>query len=84
LTVTEKNQFENIRFTGLLAQQVENASNNLQYNFSGIDTPTNVNTVYGIRYAELVVPLIQSVKELKAIVDAQQQQIDALIKLINK
>jgi hypothetical protein len=84
LTGTEKNQFENIRFTGLLAQQVENASNNLQYNFSGIDTPTNVNTVYGIRYAELVVPLIQSVKELKAIVDAQQQQIDALIKLINK
>lgn len=84
LPIAEKNQFENIRFTGLLAQQVEIASNNLQYNFSGIDTPTNVNSVYGIRYAELVVPLIQSVKELKAIVDAQQQQIDTLIKLINK
>ena len=76
--------FESIRYTGFLAQQVQQVSNAIGYHFSGIDAPTNNNTLYGIRYAELVAPLIQSVKELKAIVDAQQQQIDALKKQLLK
>ncbi len=79
---TENNTFESIRFTGLLAQQVNEAAKKIDFNFSGIDLPSNEQTLYGLRYAELVVPLIQSVKELKAIVDEQQQQIDALKKAL--
>ena len=49
-----------------------------------MDTPPNENTPYGLRYAELVVPLIQSVKELKALVDRQQQEIEALRNKLNE
>ena len=39
--------------------------------FSGIVTPQNENDFYSIRYAEFVIPLINSIKE-------QQTQIDSL------
>jgi trimeric autotransporter adhesin len=65
-----------------LAQQVNDAAKKIDFNFSGIDLPSNEQTLYGLRYAELVVPLIQSVKELKAIIDEQQKQIDALKKVL--
>jgi hypothetical protein len=79
----EEEQFQSTRFTGLIAQEVEAAGKKIGYAFSGVDTPPNENTPYGLRYAELVVPLIQSVKELKALVDRQQQEIDALKTLLN-
>jgi hypothetical protein len=74
----EEEQFQSTRFTGLIAQEVEAAGNKIGYDFSGVDAPPNENTPYGLRYAELVVPLIQSVKELKSLVDRQQQEIDSL------
>lgn len=76
--------FQSTRYTGLIAQEVEAAGKKLGFEFSGVDTPPNENTPYGIRYAELVVPLIQSVKELKALVDRQQQEIDQLKTRLNQ
>lgn len=70
--------FENMRFTGLLAQDVEAAAKSVGYDFSGIDKPANEFTPYGIRYAELVVPMIKAMQEMKALIDKQQQEIELL------
>jgi hypothetical protein len=83
-TNLEEEQFQSTRYTGLIAQEVEAAGKKIGYAFSGVDTPPNENTPYGLRYAELVVPLIQSVKELKALVDRQQQEIEALRNKLNE
>lgn len=72
--------FDNIRFTGLIAQEVEAAGNAINYNFSGVDKPSNEHSPYGLRYAEFVVPMIKAIQEMKAIIDRQQQEIDHLKK----
>ncbi len=74
----EKSAFENIRFTGLLAQEVEQAATGIGYNFSGVDKPANEQTPYGLRYAELVVPMIKAMQEMKQLIDKQQAEIDRL------
>jgi len=73
------------RFSGFLAQEVLKTSKETGYEFSGVDIPENDKALYGIRYAEFVVPLVKAVQELKAIVEQQQEQIKQLeIKLKNK
>jgi hypothetical protein len=72
--------FETIRFTGLIAQEVEQAGNAINYNFSGVDKPANEHSPYGLRYAEFVVPMIKAMQEMKAIIDRQQKEIDDLKK----
>ena len=57
--------------TGFIAQEVEQAARNVGFDFSGVDTPENENDLYGLRYAEFVVPLVKAVQE-------QQQQIEEL------
>jgi trimeric autotransporter adhesin len=74
----ENKAFESIRFTGLLAQEVAAAAESMGYNFSGVDKPVNDQTAYGLRYAELVVPLIKAIQEMKLLIDKQQQEIEAL------
>ena len=69
---------DGIRYTGLIAQEVEAAAKKIGYDFSGVDIPSNGNGKYGIRYAEFVVPLIKAVQEQQSIIDAQNQKIDLL------
>jgi hypothetical protein len=57
--------------TGFIAQEVEAAAKNIGFEFSGVDAPKNENDMYGLRYAEFVVPLVKAVQE-------QQQQIEEL------
>lgn len=54
---------ENIIYSGLIAQDVESALTNLNTDFSGLVRPKNENDFYSIRYAEFVVPLINSIQE---------------------
>ncbi|MEP6713023.1 MAG: tail fiber domain-containing protein, partial [Ferruginibacter sp.] len=53
-----------ITYTGFIAQDVEKAAKELNYDFSGVDAAKNENDVYGLRYAEFVVPLVKAVQEL--------------------
>ncbi len=64
---------ENTTYTGFVAQDVEATAKQLRFNFSGIDAPKDANDVYGLRYAEFVVPLVKAVQE-------QQQMIEELKK----
>ena len=43
---------------------MEKAAVELGFVFSGIETPVNDKSHYGIRYAEFVVPLVKAVQEL--------------------
>ena len=60
-----------IRYSGLIAQDVEKTLKKLDLTFSGIVKPQHKNDFYSIRYSDFVLPLINSIQE-------QQQQIDLL------
>jgi peptidoglycan hydrolase CwlO-like protein len=52
-------------------------SNKMNYNFSGIGKPKNGNNVYGLRYAEFVMPLVKGVQEQQLIIHDLQKQVEA-------
>jgi trimeric autotransporter adhesin len=62
--ISEDNDYEKIRYSGFIAQDVEAAARSIGYEFSGIDAPKNEKDLYGLRYAEFVVPLVKAVQEL--------------------
>ncbi len=69
---------ENIRYTGFIAQEVEEAALSLGYEFSGVDKPKSEDDFYGLRYAEFVVPLVKGMQEQQALIKQQQ----AIIKVL--
>jgi uncharacterized delta-60 repeat protein len=66
-----------VRYTGFVAQEVEQAAKKLGYDFSGVDVPKSKDGMYGLRYAEFVVPLVKAVQE-------QQKEIQELKELVAK
>ena len=73
---------DNKVYTGFIAQEVEEAANNLNYSFSGVDEPKNDNDYYGLRYSEFTVPLVKAIQEQQEMIKALQRQNEALIKRI--
>lgn len=73
-----------IRQSGFLAQDVEQAALSVGYDFSGVDKPKNENDFYGLRYAEFVVPLVKGMQEQQQIIDQQNALIEDLIFRIEK
>jgi hypothetical protein len=66
LAESGRQQKESSTYTGFIAQEVEKAADELGYEFSGVDKPQNEHSLYGLRYAEFVVPLVKAVQELSA------------------
>lgn len=64
------------KHTGFLAQEVEKAANELNYEFGGVDKPKNDKDLYGLRYAEFVVPLVKAVQELSKENDELKSRLD--------
>ncbi len=86
-----KYEIETITQSGFIAQEVEQAAKENNYEFSGVVVPKSDEGLYSIRYAEFVVPLVKAVQELslsndemKAIVNNQQRKIEELENTINK
>ncbi len=69
---------EKVLYTGFVAQDVEAVAKKINYDFSGVDKPQDENGLYGLRYAEFVVPLVKAVQELSKKNDELQKQIDEL------
>jgi len=65
-----------IRYSGFIAQEVEAASQALNYNFSGISKPENADGHYGLDYASFVVPLVKAVQEQQEIITTQNSKIE--------
>jgi hypothetical protein len=78
----EKYDIEKIRMSGFLAQEVEQAANEVNYNFDGIVKPKSAYDLYSLSYSSFVVPLVKAVQEQQAIIDQQQKQIDDLLKRV--
>ena len=68
------NAKEKILYTGFVAQEVEAAAKKLDYDFSGVYKPQNDKDVYGLSYADFVVPLVKAVQQLSEKNDMLQQQ----------
>jgi hypothetical protein len=62
---------DKIRYDGFIAQEVEQALDQLGQEFSGLCRPANENDHYSLRYSEFVVPLVKGMQE-------QQTEIDQL------
>ena len=62
--------------TGFIAQEVEAAAKKVGFDFDGVSTPENETDLYGIRYAEFVVPLVKAMQEQQEIIEGQQEMID--------
>jgi hypothetical protein len=75
---------EGIRYTGLLAQDVEKIIDKMGLEFSGIVRPQHENDNYSIRYAEFVLPLINAVQEQQTIINSLLKRIEALEALDKK
>jgi hypothetical protein len=70
-------------FSGFVAQEVEQAAKEAGYNFSGVDKPRNENDMYGLRYADFVVPMVKAMQEQQEIIKQQGKKITDLQQQIN-
>ena len=73
-----KYDIEQLRFSGFIAQDVEQLAKKVGYNFSGVDVPKNDKDVYGIRYAEFVVPLVKAVQEQQELIEKLLEEVKTL------
>ncbi len=74
----DDNLKNNFLYSGFIAQQVEKAAADINYDFSGVDKPKNENDLYSLRYAEFVVPLVKAVQELSVMNDEKEEAIKTL------
>jgi trimeric autotransporter adhesin len=72
------NENANTVFSGFIAQEVEQAGKSSGYEFSGVDKPKNAGDLYGLRYAEFVVPLVKAMQEQQQIIMDLKKRLDAL------
>ena len=70
--------------SGFIAQEVEKAAREAGYDFSGVDVPKNENDLYGLRYAEFVVPMVKAMQEQQKIIEALQDRIEILEQINTK
>lgn len=73
---------ESVVYSGFIAQDVEATAKQLGYDFSGVDAAKNDNDLYGLRYAEFVVPLVKAVQELSSENDVLKTQLAEVKKLL--
>ena len=73
-----KYDIEEIRFSGFLAQEVEQIAQEVGYDFSGVDAPESEDDFYGLRYSEFVVPLVKAVQEQQEMIEAQESSMEQL------
>lgn len=75
---------EKVTYTGFIAQEVEQAANETGYDFSGVDKPKNQNDLYGLRYAEFVVPLVKGMQEQQKTIEDLKSTVEDLKKQIEE
>ena len=68
--------------TGFIAQEVEAAAKKVGFDFDGVSTPENETDLYGIRYAEFVVPLVKAMQEQQEIIEQQKNDFQRQLQLL--
>lgn len=67
---------------GFIAQEVETVLKELGQEFSGLHVPDNENGRYMLSYEQLVVPLVNAVKQQQKKIDSLEEQLIALQKIV--
>ena len=78
-----KYDVEKIKYSGFLAQEVEQAAKETGYDFSGLHKPNNKNDLYALSYETFVVPLVKAVQEQQSLIQQQQMKLDLLEKRLS-
>jgi hypothetical protein len=73
-----------IRYTGFIAQEVEQAAIETGFEFSGLVKPAHDKDHYSLRYAEFVVPLVKGMQEQQEMIEVQQAEIETLKTELNE
>ena len=73
-----------IKHVGFVAQEVEVAAQESNFEFDGLHKPETTDDNYGLAYGEFVVPLVKAMQEQQKIIKAMQAQIDQLILDVQK
>ena len=81
ISVNAKND---IVYSGFIAQEVERAAKQNHYDFSGVDQPKNEKDLYGLRYADFVVPLVKAIQEQQETISRLQKQLEDLVNRFKK
>lgn len=76
INVQKKLEIEKILHTGFIAQEVEKAALDINYDFDGVSIPQNKNEIYGVNYTSFVPSLIIAVQEQKKQIEEQEQFIE--------
>jgi hypothetical protein len=74
----------NIRRTGFIAQEVEQAADETGFDFDAVKKPQNDKDHYSLSYQEFVVPLVKAVQEQQKEIADMKKEIEDLKKLVAK
>lgn len=78
----DHSEVEQMRFSGFLAQEVEQAALESNYSFTGIDVPRNEKETYSLRYTEFIVPMVKAMQEQQMEIEALKSEIELLKELM--
>jgi len=65
-----------IRRSGFIAQEVEEATKKVGYNFDGLHVPVDENDNYSLAYGQFVVPLVKAVQEQQKMIEELQKKLE--------
>jgi hypothetical protein len=77
-----KYNIEAKRLTGFVAQEVEEAAKQSDYDFNGVTKPETPDGLYSLRYSDFVVPLVKAVQEQQQMIEKLEQKIKELEKKV--
>jgi hypothetical protein len=63
--------------SGFIAQEVEKAAIDCNYNFSGLRKPTNPQDNYGLGYSAFVIPLVKAIQEQQINIEKEESVLNS-------
>jgi hypothetical protein len=74
---------QKVVYTGFIAQDVEKAAKELNYDFSGVDAAKSDKDLYGLRYNDFIMPLVKAVQELSKENNELKSRLEKLEAIMN-
>ncbi|MEN9406294.1 MAG: hypothetical protein RLZ12_578 [Bacillota bacterium] len=82
--LTQLENTERSRQSGLIAQEVEAACDEINYQFDGLHRPRNAQEPYKLNYQSFIMPLIKATQEQQAQIETLEKKLQTLEKLNEK
>jgi hypothetical protein len=82
--INVRNAKQQVIYTGFVAQDVEKAAKELNYDFSGVDAAKSDKDLYALRYNDFIMPLVKAVQDLSKMNDKKDSIITDLKTRVEK